>query len=263
MYEASAWLRIKVYTKNIEKFAKMNPAKKKLLLARKPVTEGFFSQHSGKIIIFILVVVCAHIVFTYKFCIILFLINISVFQKILLNLVYHNDLPDIDDEDDWHASKGPSPLVELDEDNIFLLSHEKTLLIKTDSSSNGYSVLQEQQDQPEQEQPHQQQEHSQQQQHKTPSSPLKKPQQQEPTSSALLNKPTPSNVAEKETRDENDTPAPVPYDEELPYAQDNEPFLQLVDKTYSDADLYEWEPAPPVPSDPNEPGYMGEYVIRV
>lgn len=41
------------------------------------------------------------------------------------------------------------------------------------------------------------------------------------------------------------------------YVSDDEDFLQLVDKTYNDNLLFEWEPAPPLHQDPNEPGYLG------
>lgn len=48
--------------------------------------------------------------------------------------------------------------------------------------------------------------------------------------------------------------------EDLPYARDDEPFLQLVDSKYPDEDLYKYEPPSPVYSDPNSPGYMGNGV---
>lgn len=44
---------------------------------------------------------------------------------------------------------------------------------------------------------------------------------------------------------------------DLPYALDNEEFLQLVPRTYGDADLFEWQPPAPLPLNPDEPGYMG------
>lgn len=44
---------------------------------------------------------------------------------------------------------------------------------------------------------------------------------------------------------------------ELPYAQDHEDFLQLVEPNYKDEDLFEWEPAIKIEGDSNEPGYLG------
>lgn len=46
-------------------------------------------------------------------------------------------------------------------------------------------------------------------------------------------------------------------DKEVLYVSDDEDFLPLVDKTYNDKLLFEWEPAPPLHQDPNEPGYLG------
>lgn len=45
------------------------------------------------------------------------------------------------------------------------------------------------------------------------------------------------------------------------YANDDEPFLQLISETYADEDLVEWTPTVPPQGDPNEPGYMGKSVI--
>lgn len=45
---------------------------------------------------------------------------------------------------------------------------------------------------------------------------------------------------------------------DLPYARDEEDFLELIPRRYSDEDLFEWEPAVPVVGDPDEPGYMGK-----
>lgn len=50
----------------------------------------------------------------------------------------------------------------------------------------------------------------------------------------------------------------VDVPKEKPYAEDHEDFLQLVSPGYDDSLLYEWEPAPEVEGDPNEPGYMGD-----
>lgn len=47
----------------------------------------------------------------------------------------------------------------------------------------------------------------------------------------------------------------------LPYARNDEPFLQLVNRTYPDDELHEWEPMSPVPGKPGEPGYMGMAVL--
>lgn len=47
------------------------------------------------------------------------------------------------------------------------------------------------------------------------------------------------------------------FPKELPYAEDHEDFLQLVEPNYRDEDLFEWEPAPKMEGDPNEPGYLG------
>lgn len=45
---------------------------------------------------------------------------------------------------------------------------------------------------------------------------------------------------------------------ELPYARDDEPFLELVPRSYPPEMLHEWEPASPVHGNPDEPGYMGK-----
>lgn len=75
------------------------------------------------------------------------------------------------------------------------------------------------------------------------------------------NQPEPVNLTDNvQSRDDGLPHATdsLPYrSESLPYVSDDEPFAHLVDKTYNDRDLHEWEPAPPVHSDPNEPGYMG------
>lgn len=42
-----------------------------------------------------------------------------------------------------------------------------------------------------------------------------------------------------------------------PYINDDEPFLELVNKTYADKDLHVWEPAAPLPSVPDAPGDLG------
>lgn len=44
---------------------------------------------------------------------------------------------------------------------------------------------------------------------------------------------------------------------DLPYAHDDEPFLELVDRTYRNDELFEWEPPSPVRGDPREHGFMG------
>lgn len=46
-------------------------------------------------------------------------------------------------------------------------------------------------------------------------------------------------------------------DEPLAYARDDEDFLQIVPKTFSHYELFDWEPAPLLHGDPNEPGFMG------
>lgn len=51
-------------------------------------------------------------------------------------------------------------------------------------------------------------------------------------------------------------------EDDLPYAGDDEDFLQLVPKTYSAYDLFEWQPPPPIKGDPNEPGYNGKSIHR-
>lgn len=51
-------------------------------------------------------------------------------------------------------------------------------------------------------------------------------------------------------------------DEHLPYARDDEPFLELIEKRYNDSQLFEWEPAVSLPHDPNEPGYMGNFPFQ-
>lgn len=179
-------------------------------------------------------------------------------EQVLLNLVYHNDLPDIDDEDEWHLSKAPAPLVELEEDSALLLSHEKTLL--TISNNNENSDVINQQLQPGRQQ---QQEEQSQQQEEPPKQQQQKEQRQsspklQTTPSAPLKSPLVVTLTEKKINEKDDKPVSVAKDKDWTYAKDDEPFLQLVPKTYSDSDLYEWESAPPVPSDPNEPGYMGE-----
>lgn len=48
--------------------------------------------------------------------------------------------------------------------------------------------------------------------------------------------------------------------EDLPYATDDEPFLHLVNKTYNDEDLHEWEPATYNGTRPGDPGHLGEII---
>lgn len=50
----------------------------------------------------------------------------------------------------------------------------------------------------------------------------------------------------------------VEIQNDLPYARDDEEFLKLVPETYDEADLVEWEPAPPPISKPDEPGDLGK-----
>lgn len=51
---------------------------------------------------------------------------------------------------------------------------------------------------------------------------------------------------------------------ELPYAEDHEEFLQLVNPHYDDDLLHEWEPAPQTDDlDPEEPGYMGSTIVVI
>lgn len=45
---------------------------------------------------------------------------------------------------------------------------------------------------------------------------------------------------------------------DLQYATDDEPFAQLVNQTYDDKYLFEWEPAPPIPHKADEPGHLGK-----
>lgn len=54
----------------------------------------------------------------------------------------------------------------------------------------------------------------------------------------------------------------VAYDEEdqkeiISKSEDDHDFLQLVNEQYNEADLVEWEPAPPSTSKPEEPGKLG------
>lgn len=51
--------------------------------------------------------------------------------------------------------------------------------------------------------------------------------------------------------------------DDLPYAHDDEPFLQLVDRTYRDDQLHEWEPPSAVQADPESLGYMGTCSLDV
>lgn len=44
------------------------------------------------------------------------------------------------------------------------------------------------------------------------------------------------------------------------YADDDDEFLQLIDKTYRDEDLVEWNPKLPPVNDENEPGFLGKAV---
>lgn len=56
-------------------------------------------------------------------------------------------------------------------------------------------------------------------------------------------------------------PFAITYDDNrsdnLPYARDDEPFLQLIKSTYRDDQLHEWLPRSPVQGNSSEPGYMG------
>lgn len=48
--------------------------------------------------------------------------------------------------------------------------------------------------------------------------------------------------------------------DDLPYAGDDEDFLQLVPKTYAAFDMLEWQPPPPIIGNPKEPGYNGKLI---